>query len=216
MAGTPAPMEKAEEKSRTEGPMDEAALEQQVLERRRRREAAEESNGGEPRSTKDVLRAAARGEKLTEEEIPSALDYYLASEEQTEAEPAIEPKELKLNLGTKEKPEFVRWVVVPVEDTVITKFRRESQAGTRAQKRRGDAEVDEAVVARKIVERATIDPDPRALAKAMDTGPDPKDAIYRFFARKGKTGMITQISGEVLSISGWDDEDVQEVEAAQG
>jgi hypothetical protein len=215
MAGTPAPMEKAEEK-RTEGPMDEAALERQVLERRQRREAAEESNGGEPRSTKDVLRAAARGEQVTEQEIPSALDYYLASEEQAEAEPAIEPKELKLNLGTKEKPEFVRWVVVPVEDTVITKFRRESQAGTRAQKRRGDAEVDEAVVARKIVERATIDPDPRELAKAMDTGPDPKDAIYRFFARKGKTGMITQISGEVLSISGWDDEDVQEVEAAQG
>jgi hypothetical protein len=148
--------------------------------------------------------------------MQSALDFYLKSEEQAEAEPEVEPKPLKLNLGTKEKPEWVRWVIMPVEDTLITKFRRESQVGTRAQKRRGDAEVDEARVALKVVRAGTVDPDPKELARAMQTGPDPLDAIRAFFKRKQKTGIITQVSGEILSISGWDDEDVQEVEAARG
>jgi hypothetical protein len=109
----------------------------------------------------------------------------------------------------------VRWVIAPVSDTDITAIRKNSQGGTRAQRRRGDSEVDEALVSRRLVVKATVEPDPRELARAMKQV-DPSDALHLFFAKYGKTGLITQISGEILSLSGWDDEDIQEVEAARG
>lgn len=198
------------------GVVSDKELERQVLTRQQAREKNETNESAEPRGTKDVLRAAQKDEPVSPEEVQDAVAFFLASEASEEEQPSVEPKTLTLNLGTKEKPRKVRWTVVPVEDTEITRLRRTSQVGTRQQKRRGEAEVDEAVVARKVVVRGTVDPDPKELARTLGTGPDPADAVHAFFSKYGKTGLITQISGTILSISGWDDEDVQEVEAARG
>jgi hypothetical protein len=196
--------------------LSEEQLEAQVAERQRRRREKEQAAGapdGPPREGKELLVAAAKEKPLQPEELVSATDYFLATAE--DAEVKVEPKELKLNVGTKEKPAWVRWAIMPVEDTEITKIRKSALVGTRAQRRKGDAEADEALVSRRLVVRGTVDPDPAELARTMQLV-DPADAVQRFFARYGKTGLITQISGEILSISGWDDEDIQEVEAARG
>lgn len=203
-----------------EGTISDTDAERIITARREARERNEATGAdAEPRKGQDLLRAATKvdGTKATElkdEEIVAALDHFLATEQDAEEE--IEPKALKLNVGTKEKPAWIRWVIVPVDDTEITRMRKNSQAGTRAQRRRGEAEVDEALVSRKLVVRGTVEPDIGDLARTMDSGPDPADAVHAYFKKFGKTGLITQISGEILSISGWDDEDVQEVQAAQG
>lgn len=193
----------------------EADLERIVASKRARREAKENENGdGEgDRSVDQTLKAAAKGQPVTEPEIHDALEYYFAAEADPETE--IVPTPLTLNLGTKDRPKKIRWEILPVPDTEITRIRRESVRGTRAQRRRGDAEVDENLVARKVVALGTVTPDLTALAGRMRVQ-DPTDALNAYFRKFGKTGLITQISGEILSISGWDDEDIQEAESARG
>lgn len=199
-------------------PLSPEDLEQQVMARRKAREVAADAPPAEPRQGRQLLAAAAKvkdaeSHDLQPVEIADALDFFLASEQDADME--VEPKELKLNLGTKDKPRFVKWTITPIDDTEITRIRKESAGGTRAQRRSGGGEVDEAVVSRKLVVRATIDPDPVKLALTLNVV-DPSDAVHTYFKKFGKTGLITQISGEILSISGWDDEDIQEIDAARG
>jgi hypothetical protein len=206
----------AEQQVKHPGEVSPEQVEQIVRERHARREAQSEADapartGGKlMKALEDNAEADA---KITQDEARDALAYFMATKD--DEDKRIEPITLRINVGSKAKPEWVRWTIGPVEDDEITRIRKESVKGTRAQRRRGDAETDEMLVARKIVTRGTLDPDPRELAQAMGLL-DPVDAIQTFFRKYGKTGLITQLSGEILSISGWDDEDVQEVEAARG
>lgn len=207
-----------QEQEQPQGAIPDAQLEAQVMARRARREEKEqEEEDREPRRGRELLKAAQAGAEeesdLSAGEAADALEHFMATEDDEGT--VVEPKTLKLNLGTKAEPQWVRWTIVPVEDTEITRIRKNSVIGTRAQRRRGDAESDEALVSRRLVVKGTVDPDPKALAKTMNLL-DPADAVQAFFRKYGKTGLITQVSGEILSISGWDDEDVQEVEAARG
>lgn len=193
---------------------EDAALEAQVRARRARRERAEaEQDDPDVRPTAETLKAASKDQPVTDEEIHDALEFFLASD--AEEEVKVTPTPMRLNLGTAKKPQYIRWEIVPVPDTEITRIRRESVRGTRAQRRRGDAEVDENLVARKIVTLGTVNPDLTTLARQLRVV-DPTDALHAYFAKFGKTGLITQISGEILGISGWDDEDISEVESARG
>jgi hypothetical protein len=171
-------------------------------------DAAKKSDG-------DLIKAAANG-KLKDNEVHDALGVYLRKEGEAPPEGG-EPKPLKLNVGTDDKPLFIRWVIQPVEDSDITKARESSQSGNRAQRRAGESTTDETLVARKIVAKGTVEPSAKALTEATGLI-DVNDALYAYFKRFGKTGLITQISGAILSISGWDEDDVQsmEVEAVQG
>lgn len=181
-----------------------------------RQEQEQDAHDGPDRSGAELLRAAAAAKApgaLSDTEIVSALDHFMATEQ--DAEVQVEPKPLKLNLGTKDSPQWVRWVIAPVSDTEITQIRKNSTVGTRAQRRRGESEPDESLVSRKLVVRGTVDPDPQELARRMGIA-DQADAVHAYFKRYGKTGLVTQISSEILSISGWDDEDIQEVDAARG
>lgn len=92
------------------GPTD-AQLEAMVRAKRSRRdESGVESLGDRDRD--ETLKAAAKGQPLTEPEIADALDFYFAAE--ADPEVAIVPTPLTLNLGTKEKPRKIRWEVLPV------------------------------------------------------------------------------------------------------
>jgi hypothetical protein len=168
---------------------------------------------------KDTLAKAVEGRldaKRDSEQMADALDWLM--EREADPDRAPEPKTLKLNLGTSDEPQWVRWVIVAVEDSKITAIREQSRkGGNRRQRRAGtlDAEIDEMQVARKMVVEGTVEPAMGALAKRLGLI-DPADAVYEFFRKAGKTGLITQLSGEILSISGWDDEDLQEVDAARG
>lgn len=193
----------------------EADVERLVRERqRRRREQDPDGAGQEDRALPDVLKAAQRGEKLFEGEVKSALDWVMERQDSPSQGPVT--KAFKLNLGTATAPQFVRWEVGPVEDNLISKIRKASTEGTKAQKRRHEAEVNEFKVATKMVTAGTIDPDVRVLANEMGTGPDPSDAVHAFFARAQKTGLIVQLSGEILNLSGYDEDDISEVDVALG
>lgn len=164
----------------------------------------------------ELIHEAANG-KLSEEEAQDALEVFFKAEgEKGNADP--EPQWLKVNVGSDKEPKRVRWLIQPVEDTEITKIRDAARTkGTRAQRRSGTAEVDENLVARRIVVEGSVVPDFRELAKRLNLV-DPADAVSAYFNKFGKTGLITQLSGEILGLSGWDDEAIQEmeVEAAQG
>lgn len=178
----------------------------------KRRSQGEQVERDEPDLTPAaVAKKVSRGRKVTDEQAQDALEWFLQADDSSE----VEPKTLKLNMGTTDLPQWINWVIGPVEDTLITKIREQSRKGTRAQRRRGDAEIDDMLVARRMVVEGTLNPDLRELGKKLKMV-DPADAVQAFFQKAGKTGLITQLSGEILSISGWDEEDVQEVEAARG
>lgn len=191
----------------------EAATAKRERASQREREEEPEAPAG-PQRDSQLIRQA-KEESLPEGDVQDALEAFLRAEGDEEE---VVPTPLTINLGDDSKPNKIKWVILPVDDTEITRIRENSRTkGSRAQRRRGEGEVDEALVARKIVAKATVDPDLKGLAKKLSLV-DPVDALYAYFKKFGKTGLITQISGEVLSISGWDDEAVQamEVEAAQG
>lgn len=184
-----------------------------AAEARRRREMKElGGDDGEDRTAQQAVRAAARGEKLDPDEIHDAVELFLAEEGE---EPEIEPQELKLNLGTRDKPKYVAWTVVPVDDEEIVQIRKRSSKGNRARRRAGEADIDENLVARRIVVKGTVNPDLAELGKSMRLA-DPADALLAYFRRFGKTGLILQISGEILNISGYDEDDISELDAALG
>ena len=161
----------------------------------------------------ELIRAAAT-DRLPDDRVQDALDVFMRAE----GDNPTEPQPLKINLGTKDEPNYVKWVVAPIDDSEIQRFREQSRTkGSRAARRRGEGDVDEGLVARKIVARGTVEPDMGKLREKVGAA-DPADAVYAYFRKFGKTGLITKISGEILTLSGWDDEAVQEmeVEAAKG
>ena len=155
-----------------------------------RAEQPPEEHPGSTRET-ELLRRAAE-EKIQDTEIHDALEVFLAAEGET----AWEPKELKINVGSEDEPRFVKWVIGPIEDTEINKIREQSpkKGANRAQRRAGmQGDVDESLVARRIVARATITPDMTGLARQLHMA-DPSDAVYAYFRKFGKTGLISMIS----------------------
>jgi hypothetical protein len=112
---------------------------------------------------KDTLAKAVEGRldaKRDSEQMADALDWLM--EREADPDRAPEPKTLKLNLGTSDEPQWVRWVIVAVEDSKITAIREQSRkGGNRRQRRAGtlDAEIDEMQVARKMVVEGTAGSD---------------------------------------------------------
>jgi hypothetical protein len=205
--------EEQQQHAQTSPPPSDEAVEKMVKARQEgRRRAAEEGEDPTERSPNQVMRAAAKGDRVTPEEVQDALEVFFAEEGD---EPEIEPTPLKLNIGTRDKPKWIAWEIVPVDDEEITRLRKESRKGNRRAKRAGEAEVDDNLVARRIVVKGTVSPDLRELASRLKLV-DPADALLKYFRRFGKTGLILQISGEILSISGYDDEDISELDAARG
>lgn len=161
----------------------------------------------------EVIRELAEGKKPSEEEALDATEWFLGDDSDLEVE-----HEIDLNVGTTKKPKWVRWVVRPVDLDTIRRIRQAAQTGTRAQRRAGVTELDEVQANVGIVVAGTVNPDLAALAKQMGSNdPDPKARAaavlkHRF---RHKPGLIGQISGEIMSISGYDDEDVREVDAGK-
>jgi hypothetical protein len=182
------------------------------------REVAEHLGDDDRKRPADLIAEAAQnGGKMSEDDAADALELFFKAEGE-DARADAEPQWLKVNVGTAAEPKRVRWLIQPVDDTEITRIRDGARTkGTRAQRRNGTADVDEGLVARRIVVLGTVTPDFKELAKRLNLV-DPADAVSAYFKKFGKTGLITQLSGEILGLSGWDDEAIQEmeVEAAQG
>jgi hypothetical protein len=151
--------------------------------------------------------AASQGGKLSNEEQSSALQWFLSDEPDAGE---VATRELELNVGSSDEPRWIAWVIRPIDESVIRAARREAN-GPRAQRRTG-GEGDEARGQARIVVAGTVTPDLVAAAKQQNI-PDPAVAVRRRFSHK--PGLLTQISGEIMSLSGFDDEDVREASAAK-
>lgn len=186
----------------------------EARQQRRRAKEAEEGDG-ELRPVDEVMKAAAKSEKLEGEEVQDALEVFFAEEGDEDAVDS-EPKPLKVNVGSTKKPRYVRFIVNPIDEDVIKDIRKRSRTGTKAQIRRGEGEVDENLVARRIVAKATVEPDFKALAGRLGIRTGADDAVQAYFRKFKKTGLILGISGEILGLSGYDEDDVSELDAAGG
>lgn len=168
----------------------------------------------EPRQPNDVIDAVAKqGVRGDANRSSDALDWFLSDESEDEAIPAYP---FDINVSTKPGEEnLIRWVVRPVMSTRIDELRRahQSQAGVnRQQRRRGQTapEIDVARFNAALVFEATLEPDmqevlTRKRTKEGVTGTDV--VMWRF---RHKPLLIDQIAGEILRISGADEDDLRE------
>lgn len=155
----------------------------------------------------DIVSAAAANKKLSPKQAQDALEWFLSDEDQDFT------TELNLNVGSPANPKWVKWEIKTVDMDTLRRIRRQSQAGSRAQRRGAQAgEIDEVEANLRIVLEGTVSPDIYAAAKQKGDV-DPAETLKRRFSHK--PGLIGQISGEIMSISGYDDEDVREVDAAK-
>lgn len=168
----------------------------------------------------DAMREVAKvAEKdvdiLSAETVADATDWFLAEDPEEEVIATFE-----INVGVA-KEKWVRWTVKAIDRDRIRDLRK-SASGNRAARRAG-GEPDEMEVNRRIAVDGTVSPnlaDERLRTFQVPDGEgtrthnfiDPADALsYRF---RHKPGLIDQIAAKVLSVSGYDDEDIREVAAA--
>jgi hypothetical protein len=132
----------------------------------------------------------------------NALDWFISSEPIGGADGATTT--VRLNVGTEGSPKWIDWKLRAIELDALRSIRKRA-ANTREARRTGN--VDEFRVNLEIVAAATVEPDLRAAAEALQIG-DPAEALrQRFYNRPG---YITQLAGKVLTASGFDEEDVQD------
>jgi Phage XkdN-like tail assembly chaperone protein, TAC len=157
-----------------------------------------------------AVAAAAKGERLNQAGQSEALQWFLKA---TPDKAEEERKVLKLNFGTSKEPEWVEWTIKPVQLDTMRRIRTEA-GNTRAARATG--QVDEYRVNLEIVVAGTVDPDVREAARllhaqgALPTNDAAAAVRIRF---QNKPGYIAQISGEIMSLSGFNDDDVTEAEA---
>lgn len=161
-----------------------------------------------------VEKLAEGKEEPTEDEIVDATEWFLGQDED-EGERAV--KTLEIDVGIS-KPKIIRWVVGSLDRDRIAEIRREAReiVQRRHGKRRGMDPLDESpemIANVRIAVEGTISPDfsdDRVRGKFAD----PADAMRHRF--KAKSGLIDQIAGHVILLSGFSSEDVQEVDAVKG
>lgn len=154
-------------------------------------------------------RGSARG--LPDSAKSSALDWFLNEDPREAAE---ETEAVELNFGTQDAPRWVEWVIKPVQMEVMRAVRRKA-ANTRAARQTG--EVDEYRVNLEIVVKGTVDPDVEAAALQLHQEgrfptADPVEAVRSKF--QSKPGYVAQLAGRIMTLSGFNDEDVRNAERA--
>jgi hypothetical protein len=176
-------------------------------------------NGGEVetpegRSGPELIRKAAEGTKLTAEEQADALDWFLSAEE------GEFTKAIRLNVGgpvdedgaavsADHPPRWVEWVVRPLDLDTIKRVRRQASGVSRRQRRQAaqTGEFDDTLFNLGIVVEATVSPDLLEAARRMGIA-DPRQAVKLRFQHK--SGLVGQIVGEVLDLSGYNENDVRD------
>lgn len=147
----------------------------------------------------EAVQAAARKQSLDDKNQGAALEWFLSSE-------ADDPtKAIQVDVGVGEE-RWIDWTIRPIDLDALRRIRRLATVGPR-----GRQEVDDAQANLRIVVDGTVDPDLKAIAARLGIA-DPALALRQRFA--AKPGLLGLIAGEILALSGYDDEKVREAEAA--
>lgn len=164
-------------------------------------------------------KVAANAKSFNDEEAVDALDWLLSDAPLAETIPT---KDLELNVGTDEKPKWIKWTIMAIDENEIRQIRRRANGTNRSQRRQG-GEFDQDQFNLMVMAAGTQKPDLVAASQRMPDGQggqgfaDPATALRRRFARKW--GIVTLVSGEIIALSGMDDEavrDAKEVRVAGG
>lgn len=173
--------------------------------------------------TQAVRTAAAIGAgeakgPMTPEAQASALDWFLSDEEV--------PMEytLDVDIGPPDGKRIVPWTITAISSDTLKAIRAAAQEGNRG-RRRGMAaagqapEINEQEMNARIVVAGSVNPNlvDAAAKRGAPEHPDPMTAPVQLLQHRlrHKPGLIDQLSGEVLRISGYDDDDIREHEAGK-
>lgn len=152
-----------------------------------------------------VVRAAgATDAKDVEPELEDALEYLLSAF--TDPDSVVVTRVLRVNVGAPNKPRILRWTIRNIPGPMIRKIREDAEEQARRTKGSSGAQAGFDGNVRIVIE-GTVDPDVKAGAVSlgvMDSG------AFLETALQGKQGLIEQIAGAILTLSGYDDEDVND------
>jgi hypothetical protein len=164
----------------------------------------------ESRAGAAAVAAARDGQKMRPPEMASALDWFL-NEDPSAAANETELKEL--NFGTQDEPKWVPWTIKAVPMEVMRAIRKKAQSSRLA---RTTGETDEYRVNLEIVVEGTVDPDIKEATRILNEqgrfSGDPIDALRAKF--QPKPGYVAQLAGAIMTLSGFNDEDVRDAERA--
>lgn len=163
----------------------------------------------------DLISAAAKGaSKLSDEDKQNALDWFLSADE------GDFTKTISLNVGgpvdedgtalePSNPPVWIDWTVRPLDMDTIKRVRRQASGANRRGRRQAaqTGEFDDLMFNLGVVVEATVNPDLVQAAQTLNVA-DPRQAVKMRFAKK--SGLIGQIVGEVLGLSGYDENDVRD------
>lgn len=163
----------------------------------------EGQGSGEVRTGPEIIEAAATGRKLDGLEQNVALEWFLSDDPQDQEDLT---RTIEINVGKSDEEQWIPWTIRAVDLDTLRRIRKATMA------RRGLGEFDEVQANLKIVVSGTVEPDLLAAAHQMHIATAEKALQRRF---RHKPGLLGQISGEIMALSGYDDEDVREVQAAK-
>jgi hypothetical protein len=164
---------------------------------------------------KEAVRLASEGRPLEPDAVDEATAWFLSDEEEEETEV------VQLNIGSTEEPRWINWTIRSVDAEVLRRIQRAGQS--RAQRRRGGgmlaADVDMQDANARIVVEGTVKPNLAEIAhkKGVQESADPTSASMMVLKHRfrRKPGLIDQLAGRIMDLSGYDEEDVREAEAAK-
>lgn len=167
----------------------------------------------EPSAGRQAVMEAGRSKEAAKEMDPTermdAVEWFMADD--PEEKPAQRVLELDVSTDP-DHPVVIKWIVHALERETLQSIRNKARvdAAPRHRRRGVETEEDTALANARIAAAGTLYPnlrDERVRGEFMD----PADALkYRF---RHKSGIIDQIAAHVISVSGYDDGDVKEVDA---
>lgn len=169
----------------------------------------EENNPG--RSAVEAAAQSKDGEGLSTEQHVDAVEWFLSDD----PEEMVAHRKLNINVSTDpDKVVYVEWTVQALSRERINQIRedaRKSATGRRRARMMND-DGDTSLANLKIAAEGTLYPDLRD-PKVRGQFADPSDALKHRF--RNKPGIIDQLAAHVIEVTGYDDEDVQEIEAVK-
>jgi Phage XkdN-like tail assembly chaperone protein, TAC len=176
-------------------------------------ERPEPPNAEDRRLVERVAQTEEKGDLPVEEQI-EALDYLLAAFDREEA-PITD--RLRVNVGSPQHPKFINWEISSLPGSSIRKI-REQAVSLRGMRRTGGGSLASQAEALfmanvRIVVEGTMTPNIREAAAARQVA-DPGEFLQ--MALEYKQGLIDQIANEIINLSGFDDDDVQDAEVRAG
>ena len=163
----------------------------------------------EPRDTDEVIRDLGtsrmhRPPTAADVEKHDALEWFLSATDDADL-----THTMQINVGGPNDPRWLDWTIRPIDGDKLRAIRR--RATSKQRRAAGLPEFDDMSANIEIMIEGTVSPDLRAAAKSMKMI-DPAIGVRTRFSHK--PGLVTAIANEILSISGYDDDDVRDLETA--